>query len=332
MSTCCFICQEPLELTLEHIIPQAIGGRLKAKLYCKVCNGTLGHELDDEISKQFGWVGTLLNIKRERGEPQPYEVTDLSSGDTLVYDGKDLKRKKPIVIIKSKDGKKLDSADITARSEKELKEICASIQKRYELSGEMNTFLDAKPGPTNAELEITIDNDILRRAISKIAYGFLCTKVQANIVLSSDFDSIRDYITNGKGPNLACANYVDTVFMTDNVRPLHKIHIALNRTDKIVIGFVSIFGVYRFTVLLAENFESIFEWPGLDYTYDPVRRKEVNGNYNFTAPRLKKNNILQPKQTKRFVQDQLHKGHKVIETYAEKYNFLGGDLSGKDEL
>ena len=128
MSTICFVCKEPQTLTLEHIIPQAVGGKLKAKLYCKICNETFGHELDDEIAKQFGWLGTLLNIKRQRGETQPFEVTELSAGTPLIFNGKGFQRKKPIVKIISKDGKKLDFADITARSEKELEKICASIQ------------------------------------------------------------------------------------------------------------------------------------------------------------------------------------------------------------
>jgi hypothetical protein len=327
MSDYCFACKESLELTVEHIIPQALGGRLKAKLYCKTCNETFGREIDNEISKQFGWVGTMLNIKRERGRPQPYEITDLSSGSTLIFDGEDVKRKKPIVVITSKDGKKLDSADITARSEKELTKICASIQKQYEMSGEMKTFLERKPGPLDAELEVTIDNDLLRRAISKVAYGFLCIKVHPNLALSSAFDEIRDFIMNGRGPNLASANFIDTVFMTDNVRPLHKIHIVLNRTDKLVVGFVSIFGVYRFTVLLAENFESQFEWPGLDYTYDPVRRKEVIANHNFRAPRLSKTQIIKPRQTKTFVHNELHKGHKLLDSYVDITRFLGGNLN-----
>ncbi len=327
MNTRCFVCKEPRSLTVEHIIPQAIGGRLKARLYCKGCNDGFGHALDDEISKQFGWIGTLLNIKRERGKALPYEVKAIESGTTLLFDGKGLKRKNPVVKIASRDGKKLDSADVTARSEQELKEICASIQNSYQVSGGMETFKDVHPGPTDTEKEITIDNAVLRRAISKIAYGFLCTKLPQNIVLSSPFEAVRDYIKAAKGPALACANYVHTQFMTDHFRPIHKIHVALNRQAKLIAGYVSLFGIYRFTVLLAEDFESKFEWPGLDYTFDPVRLEQILGNDNFRAPRVTKENILRPKQSKEFVLGELNKGSKVIESYVSKYKFIGGELS-----
>jgi hypothetical protein len=78
--------------------------------------------------------------------------------------------------------------------------------------------------------------------------------------------------------------------------------------------------------LLAENFESKFEWPGLDYTYDPVRLEEIVGNYNFRAPRLTKEKIPH-QQSKEFIQGELHKGYKVIEGYVDKFKFLGGELS-----
>lgn len=327
MNAICFICKEPQTLTLEHIIPQAIGGRLKGKLYCKACNNTFGHALDEEISNQFGWIGTRLNIKRERGKPQPYDVKDLRSGITLVFDGKGLTRKRPIVKITSNDDKKLDSADITARSEKELKEICTSIQNRYELSGGMETFKDVHPSPTDTEKEITIDNTLLRRAITKIAYSFLCTKLPKDIILLSPFEAVRAFIKTGKGQALARANFVHTQFMKDGVRPLHKIHVALNRRERLVVAFVSLFGIYRFAVLLAEEFESKFEWPGLDYTFDPVRIAQVFGNDNFRAPQLTKENILCPKQSKEFIQNELIKGFKVIDGYDDKFKFLSGELS-----
>jgi len=327
MKTRCFVCTEPRTLTVEHVIPQSVGGKLKARLYCKKCNEVIGDALDDEIARQFGWIGTLLNIKRERGEVQPYEVSEVESGITLLFDGKSLKRKDPVVKVVSKDGKKLDFADVTARSEQELKRLCTSIQKRYHAPGGIETFQDIHPGPTEAERVVTIDNALLRRAVSKIAYSFACIKPPQKIIFSSRFETVREYISSTERPALACANFVHTGFMTDHVRPLHKIHLALNRDRRLLVGFVSIFGIYRFTVLLAERFESELEWPGLDYTFDPVRRKMVIGNDNFRAPRLTKENILHPKQSRDLVEAELHKGHKTIESYVASFRVLGGGFS-----
>lgn len=311
---------------MEHIIPQAIGGKLKARLYCKACNDSFGEVLDDELSKQFGWIGTLLNIKLERSKVRPYEVKDLKTGTKLLFDGKSLKRKTPVVKIGPKDSKKLNFVDVTARSEQELKRICSSIQKRYDVPGGIETFQDVYPGPTDTERVIMINNALLRRAVSKIAYGFTCTKLPESVIFSSVFEAIRQYIKTSDGPTLACANFLHTQFMTDRVRPLHKIHIALNRSQELLVGYVSLFGIYRFTVLLTEGFKSKLEWPDLDYTFDPVRQKQVFGNDNFRAPQLTKENILHPRQSKALVTIDLDRGHKVIESYVKSPRFLGGEF------
>jgi hypothetical protein len=324
MNDFCFACKSSRRLTVEHIIPQALGGRLKARLYCTRCNQTFGHTLDHEISNQFGAIGTLLKIKRERGKAQPYEVKDLSSGTMLVLGETGLERKRPIVKVESLDGTKLDFADITARSQEELERICTSIENKYKLSRKIEMFQETMPGPLNLIHETTLDNKLLRRAVSKIAYGFLCTKIPRFKVFSSDLEAIRAYVMDGKDLDLACANFVNTRFMTDYARPLHKIHIALNRDEQILVGYVSLFGIFRFTVLLSDGIASCVEWPGLDYTFDPVLLREICGNDRFRAPHVTRGDILHPKQSRALVLDELKKGHKVIESYVENYRFLAG--------
>ena len=148
MTSICFTCKEPCVLTEEHVIPQALGGRLKANLYCKVCNEYFGKEIDSEITKQFGNIATILKIKRERGNPQPFEVVDIDREINLVFDGKTLSRRDPVVKKELEtDGKKLKSADVTARSRKELEKICGSIQGHYEVTGESKTFQEFHLGP-----------------------------------------------------------------------------------------------------------------------------------------------------------------------------------------
>ncbi|MCK4820350.1 hypothetical protein KA005_31590 [bacterium] len=328
MNSYCFACKKPNVLTEEHVIPQALGGRLKANLYCKVCNEYFGKDIDAEITKCFGNIATILKIKRERGKPQPFEVVDVNNEIKLVFDGETFRRKDPIVKIELEDdGKTLKFADVTARSEEELKKICDSIQKRYQVPNEIKTFQDVHPGPTDTKYEITISNTSIRRAVTKVAYSLLCIKIPKDVIFSSAFDEVRVYIKDGNEPDLACANFIHTQFMTDYIRPLHKIHIALNRSEKIVVGYVSFFGIYRFTVLLSDKFTSQFEWPGLDYTFDPVCRQEVYSNERFRAPDITKANILHPRQSKEFVQNELNKGQNVITSYVENYEFLGGELS-----
>ena len=147
-----------------------------------------------------------------------------------------------------------------------------------------------------------------------------------DVVFSSAFEDIRMYVRGGEGPDYAHANFVHTQFMTDYVRPLHKIHVALNRDQKLVVGYVSLFGTYRFTVLLSDVFPSQLEWADLDYTFDPVRLKEVLGNERFRVPNISKQDILRPKQSKEFVLAEINKGWKVIANYVDNYEFIDGEL------
>ncbi len=286
----CFACTKNRKLTKEHIIPQAIGGRLKAKLYCKKCNSELGRQLDNEISNKFVQFAVILNIKiegRRKGSrfTQPLEVEDLETKTKLVFDGQDLIRKDPIVEIeKESDGKTIKSANVYARSEKELKKIIGSIKKKFKTSGKSKSFQEYHPGPRDTKYSMMFDTKMLRRAVTKIAYSFICHKLPRSIVFSDSFNEVRSYITTGDGSDLACANFAHTQFMSDYIRPLHKICVSLNKQDNLVIGYIMLFGIYRYTVLLSRNYKSSLEWPGLDYTFDPVTSKEVPVRANFRLP------------------------------------------------
>lgn len=42
----CILCLQQDALTLEHIIPESLGGRLTSRFLCRKCNSTLGNRLE----------------------------------------------------------------------------------------------------------------------------------------------------------------------------------------------------------------------------------------------------------------------------------------------
>ena len=66
----CYLCKEVLfkeNESVEHIIPNSIGGRLKSKkLLCKKCNSKLGTEYDSEVSKMYNLSMIVSGIKKDR--------------------------------------------------------------------------------------------------------------------------------------------------------------------------------------------------------------------------------------------------------------------------
>jgi hypothetical protein len=182
--------------------------------------------------------------------------------------------------------------------------------------------MEKHPGPVDVEREFIFDNALIRRAISKIAYGLVCTKIPCQYILSSSFDDIRNYIRFGTDKNLASANFRNTQFMSDNIRPLHKIHISFNRRDRLVIGFICLFGIFKYTTLLSKEFNSVIDLADLDYTFDPTTGKEILTKSNFMAPEIGIKDVLSPKHSQKIVLDELRKGHKILSNYIEGYHLL----------
>jgi len=296
---------------------------LKARIYCKRCNDTFGAELDNEVAKCFGHFATILSVKRERGSNQPFEVQEVKAGTKLLWDGKSMSRKDPVVKLEiDKDGRTLKSVDITARSESELNKIITSLEKKYQTQAKPRVFPEYHPGPTETKFDFVLDTSILRRSVAKIAYSFLAHKLSERSVLSRAFDEVRSYIVHGAGGDLSSPNFAHTTFMTDYIRPLHKIYIRLDRMRHLVVGYVMFFGTFRYSILLSRDFVSPSEWPCLDHTIDPVTSKIVEGNANFRAPSISENQILRPRHPRQLVLHEIYKGHKILESYVPGYDIL----------
>jgi len=75
----CYVCEVEITSeneTEEHILLNAIGGKLKSKkLICKSCNSEFGSEIDDTLARQLNPIANLLDIKRDRGNPQNVKGT-----------------------------------------------------------------------------------------------------------------------------------------------------------------------------------------------------------------------------------------------------------------
>ena len=79
----CIFCLEEKPLTIEHVFPESIGGKLTIPFVCKDCNSKLGTAIDGKFQK-------VLPIELER---QNYGITgkkghlpDVFSGDWIVDD------------------------------------------------------------------------------------------------------------------------------------------------------------------------------------------------------------------------------------------------------
>jgi hypothetical protein len=306
------MCGKVRELNLEHIIPQCLGSILEKRIYCIECNSNLGHELDTEVASYFGRYATMLKVKRKRGENQPFIIEDENTGLRLKFDGEKIYRVDPVVTKKNNEDGKIEEVEIIARSAEEREKIFKGIAKKHNINLALLVSDEVNHPPASTVHKFILGNEVLYRAIAKIAYGFASWKLPRGLVYSHSFFNIREYIKGKTKERLVSANYVHTDFMVDNHRPLHKIHISFDRGKSLVVAYVALFGTFRYTVLLSDIYRSDIEWPGIDYTFNPVSQKMVPANLIFKVPSLTKKQVVKPKDNPEYVTTCLEQGLTVI--------------------
>lgn len=99
MSKQCVLCDGVISeknMTAEHIIPNAIGGRKKVSGFiCRDCNSRTGTEWDAELANHPIVRLFSLTVKRQKGKVKPIEVT-LSNGERGYFDLKGFKPVTPV--------------------------------------------------------------------------------------------------------------------------------------------------------------------------------------------------------------------------------------------
>jgi len=314
---CCFGCKKEAPLTFEHIIPQAIGGRLKAALLCERCNSTTGRQIDAALTDQLRPFATILNVQRERGKNQPFRVTQVETGTEFDIGPQDDVRRARPEVREEFDHNGRVMVDVTARSEKEREDILRGFGRKH--------------GILAPEFEISVDRTVLglveridtvggrlsMRSVAKSSYLLLAHLAPAEKVLSEAFDPIRGYIFEDSGERMVSYNYVHTGFMIDRRRFLHGIAIHFDSRRRNVVAYVQLFGTFRFSVLLAKTCPWKIAISDLKYCLDPVTGQEVPLTPGFLAPDITAEEALSPIQSEELVYAEVVKGLQTLENYSD---------------
>lgn len=129
----CIITDE--ELTREndskaHVIPSALGGRLKPLgILSKDANGLLGDKIDLPLIQAFQSLMTLLDGARDRGQNQPVRMSDASGRTYVVEFGEPLKLAKPDYREEQVDDG--TAFHIDARNLKELRTLLGRVKAKH---------------------------------------------------------------------------------------------------------------------------------------------------------------------------------------------------------
>ena len=323
----CYSCCTRKPITKDHIIPQAIGGKLKAPL-CTECRDKV-QLIDLEVTRNLQQIATLLNVKRARKENKPFKVRQVQSGAEFYINSKTGRRVKPEI---KRDTNGHPIPIVKASSKKELNQILDGIKKKY---GEFAQNIKTTSEPISLG-EIEYDNSVggrlFMRSVAKSSYLFFATRLPKEKVFSDTFNPIRDFIFEDSGDSLASFNYIHTKFMDDGRRPLHGMAVHFDSQKRNIVAYVQYFGTFRFTVLLARTFPWEISIADLKYCINPVTGNKVPLKTEFILPDVTIQETLHPVQSTKLVETEIENGLKRLESYCHSISKTSMEFINPENL
>lgn len=278
----CYLCGKGLtdkNSSSEHIIPNAFGGKLTARILCKDCNSDLGSSFDSCLTKSLEWFSCKVNHSRSRGSVQPVKVNidgmgvfALPRGD---YDG--------IKVEKIQDNHYRIHAlgkNAQAKAKSKAKEIILKSGKKYNWTeGKVNEKLEKINSNIEnniKQIEHPLVNFTIQFGGKDVLLSVMKTAINFAIMKNVPLNYLNDAIKTLKENNDDFKSFVNS-FYPENIFPENSIyHTLLLKGDPqvgILYCLLSFYGVFNAIVLFSScyNGEHILH----SYCYDIWNEKEV---------------------------------------------------------
>ena len=163
----CILCLKNPPDSFEHIIPESLGGKLKALILCKKCNNDFGSKLISKVKKDPSIRIAVQNLKNE--------IPDLlkSVEESQIYVGKDTNSNFVNYVLKNSklkviEGKKEDGS-LILDTNKAVRYISKKLEKKgatkEEILEKINLFKELE---NNKTIRITEKKIIIGKNIKLI--------------------------------------------------------------------------------------------------------------------------------------------------------------------
>lgn len=283
----CYVCGQTIDQanqTEEHLFINAIGGHITSKdLICKKCNRDFGEDIDTALANQFNKIATLLNIKRDRGTPQPFKAfdTENNTGYIIKPDGKILLQKPDI----KQNG---NHYTIKVNDEKQAHQVVHGFKRKYPELDENKILQDCHTKKEYIDnllaIDFTLGGDETFRSLCKAAINFY-------LYQGGNRENICHLIPYIKG-EMKTHDIVFPFYLnkppipTKDEEILHSIVIQGNPVEKLLFAYIELFDFYKVIVILNDNYED----KSIEYNYffDILSRKKVSCECKF---RIKRSDI-----------------------------------------
>ncbi|QJC95408.1 HNH endonuclease [Bacillus mojavensis] len=281
----CYVCQKELSKeneTEEHIILNALGGKLKSKkLICISCNSKFGSGIDNKLSSQLQSIATLINVKRDRGKPQNVKAKH-GSKEILIEPGGKMKLSRAYHKI---DG---NVYHIEAPSIGEARKVLLGLKRKHpqlDIDKALENVEPIKDKNVNAKIELNFGGYEISRAFCKMAVNFFIFH-GGN---PKDIQHLLPFI-EGKVKE-ADVHYFyprSEVITKGKEEILHSIILKGDKLRKQLYVYIELFNEFKMIVFLSRDYqgEDLYE----SYHYNLVTNEilEYETDFMITAKEFKK--------------------------------------------
>ena len=271
----CALCDEPIALdndSKEHIIPNAIGGRLTVQGFlCRVCNSRTGEEWDDVLAKQLNPVCNLLDIKRQRGRPPALEVNTMG-GLRVRHRSDGHITTDRFRVFEHRIADKTH-VQVTAPSLRELRRHLPGLIRTYpQLEGvDLSKYLTQTKEYLSDPLAIHMKFGGHQTGRSVVKSCVALAHIAGARL--SDLEQAREYLKDQDAPCFGYYNEREVVLNRPPRTFFHCVHVRGDEESRKVLGYVELFGYQRMVVLLSDSYSG----PpfSICYAVDPVAGREI---------------------------------------------------------
>ncbi|HEC37304.1 hypothetical protein LCGC14_0474080 [marine sediment metagenome] len=249
----CIFCGNAIsKKSIEHIIPQNVGGKLKSgKLICRNCNSNFGATIDKTLFDLYNLIETYLCFNKNYKKDVRINVR--YKGEEFILTKKGPKRKHPKVILRNGDKIQLEFP-----SEKSARKYFNKIKKKnpnIDVEVLVRTAEEVRI-PITEPLDFSSDASVEEtwRECGKIVYEFLFYVNRSFFPSNTQF---KDYVNGILGLNEfpICQWYGDYNPIERNKDNIyHIIVIEAREEEKIVIGYLEIYSCLKVILVIDDNY------------------------------------------------------------------------------
>jgi hypothetical protein len=289
----CALCSDILtsqNRSKEHVLPNAIGGRLTTSTFiCNRCNNTCGSAWDAELASQTNWFSSSLGIVRQRGDVPREKIETVDGTRLWLHHDGTMTPEHPSAETNEVDGSA--TIRISARSVEEAMRMLKDAKRRHprldvdKAIAEMEVSEAFLTSPIHVKLEL--GGPEAGRSIVKTAFAYASTCGVPHSCCDAALRYLKD---RAEDPPFGFAYTFEFVKQRPSDRIFHCVGLMGDPATGRLLTYVEYFSHFRVLVGLGNDYRGIPVHAC--HAIDPVTGQPVDVELDWDVPDEKIRAIL----------------------------------------